>query len=112
MVKYGLIVIGAGPGGAAAAIAAARKGVRTLLVEKNGMPGGMTTAGLVNPLAGHFYLNPETGRTGSLIEGVFAEVCGRLRDRNALLRIYRDSEMSWSPAGPSRRITSLTRRPE
>ena len=44
--KYDLIVVGSGPGGFAAAIAAARKGVSTLLVERNGQVGGLLTSGL------------------------------------------------------------------
>jgi FAD dependent oxidoreductase len=86
--KYDVVVIGAGPGGAGAAIAAARGGARTLLVEKNGFAGGMATAGLVNPFLGNFYKNPETGQTGSIIAGVFGEICERLRARGALLRFY------------------------
>ena len=43
--NYDLIVVGSGPGGFAAAIAAARKGVSTLLVERNGQIGGLLTPG-------------------------------------------------------------------
>lgn len=42
-----VLVIGGGPAGCAAAIAAARDGARTLLVEQYGCLGGMGTAGLV-----------------------------------------------------------------
>ncbi len=45
-------VAGGGPAGLAAAIAAARLGARTMLVEKNGFFGGMITAGLVLTLGG------------------------------------------------------------
>jgi glycine/D-amino acid oxidase-like deaminating enzyme len=44
-----VIVVGGGPAGIAAAIAAKRQGLKTLLVEKYGFLGGMATAGLVNP---------------------------------------------------------------
>ncbi len=44
-----VLVCGAGPAGVAAAIAAAREGSRTVLLERYGMVGGMWTAGLVNP---------------------------------------------------------------
>ncbi|MCA1807887.1 MAG: FAD-dependent oxidoreductase [Kiritimatiellia bacterium] len=90
---YDLIVIGAGPAGTAAAIAAGRRGCRVLLVEQNGYCGGMATAGLVNPLLGSFYRNPQTGRTGDLLGGIYAEVCSRLRKQGALLRFsYRVHE--------------------
>lgn len=44
---YHVIVIGGGPAGIAAAIAARRKGLRTLLIERYGFLGGMATSGLV-----------------------------------------------------------------
>lgn len=45
---YDLVVIGSGTAGTIAAIQAGRLGLRTLLVEKNGMPGGATTVASVN----------------------------------------------------------------
>lgn len=44
---YDLIVVGGGPAGVAAAVAAARGGADTLLVERTGCLGGMGTSGLV-----------------------------------------------------------------
>ncbi|MBR0057072.1 MAG: FAD-dependent oxidoreductase, partial [Kiritimatiellae bacterium] len=44
-------VVGGGPAGFVAAIAAARGGARTTLVESFGFPGGMATAGLVGPIS-------------------------------------------------------------
>lgn len=50
MEQYDVAVFGAGPAGLCAAIQAARGGARTLLVEKNGIPGGtMTCAGVSIP---------------------------------------------------------------
>jgi len=46
--KYDVIVGGGGVAGIAAAVAAARNGVRTLLVEKFGFLGGVATAGLMH----------------------------------------------------------------
>jgi hypothetical protein len=44
---WDVIVIGGGPAGCAAAIASAREGVKTLLIEASGCLGGMGTLGLV-----------------------------------------------------------------
>jgi hypothetical protein len=41
-------VVGGGPGGVGSAIAAARSGARTVLIERYGHLGGMATGGLVN----------------------------------------------------------------
>ena len=49
--RYDVVVIGGGPGGIPAAIAAARHGAKVLLVEKNGYLGGNLTIGL--PLLGY-----------------------------------------------------------
>ena len=46
---YDVVVIGGGPAGTVAAIAAARQGARTLLVEQNGYLGGMLTMAGVGP---------------------------------------------------------------
>lgn len=44
-----VIVVGGGPGGLGAAVAAARLGARTLLCEQYGFLGGMASAGLISP---------------------------------------------------------------
>ncbi len=64
-----VIVVGAGPGGIGAAVAAARQGASTLLCEQYGFPGGMATAGLVNP----FMPNGLDGRYFD--SGIFMDWC-------------------------------------
>ena len=49
--EYDVIVCGGGPAGFIAAIAAARQGAKTALVERYGFLGGMATIGFVNPLS-------------------------------------------------------------
>ena len=46
-----VLVCGGGPAGFIAAIAAARSGARTLLIERYGFLGGMATVGLVGPIS-------------------------------------------------------------
>lgn len=45
-----VLVVGGGPTGVGAALAAAGEGAKTLVIERHGMLGGMWTAGLLNPL--------------------------------------------------------------
>jgi hypothetical protein len=86
MLSYDLIIIGGGPAGIAAAVAAGRSGVKTLLIEKYGFCGGMATAARVNPFAGNCYINPHTGNAGDIMAGVFQEVLLRLKSKNAVQR--------------------------
>lgn len=48
--EYDVVVAGAGPAGVCAAIAAARNGAKTLLIERYGFLGGMWSAGFIIPL--------------------------------------------------------------
>lgn len=49
--KYDVVVCGGGPAGFIAAVAAARNGAKTALVERYGFLGGAATASLVNPIS-------------------------------------------------------------
>ena len=55
MAKADVLVVGGGPAGLAAAIAAAREGVNTLLVERYGCFGGVITQTMVGTLAWYRY---------------------------------------------------------
>lgn len=69
---YDVVVLGAGPGGLAAALQAARNGAKVLLCDKNGYLGGNMTLGL--PLLG--FLDKD-GRT--VIRGIAQEFIDDLR---------------------------------
>jgi flavin-dependent dehydrogenase len=69
-----VLVVGGGPAGIAAALAAARGGARTLLIERFGYLGGNLTAGLVGPCMTSFSLDGSE----QLIRGVFDELVRRL----------------------------------
>lgn len=49
--SYDVVVCGGGPAGWIAAVAAARNGAKTAMIEQFGFPGGMATAGLVLPIS-------------------------------------------------------------
>jgi hypothetical protein len=70
-----VLVVGGGPSGVAAAVAAARTGARTFLVEQSGAFGGMWTSGLVITLAGYnSWLLPDRVRC---VAGIGGEWLGR-----------------------------------
>lgn len=74
--QYDVVVIGGGPGGLPAAIAASRNGASVLLVEKNGCLGGNLTIGL--PLLGYLDMD------GKPVTAGFAqELVDALKARNA-----------------------------
>jgi hypothetical protein len=68
-VNYDVVVLGAGPGGLPAAIAAARQGAKVLLVDKNGFVGGNATLGL--PLLG--FLDKQGRQTTAGISQEFVD---------------------------------------
>lgn len=72
--KYDVVVCGGGPAGFIAAIASARGGARTALIEQYGFLGGMATAGLVNPLSVFTYNNEK------VIGGIPWEFIERLQE--------------------------------
>ena len=69
-----VVVVGGGPAGLCAAVAAARGGAKVLLVEKNAFCGGMATAGMVAP----FMTCYDSGGDKMLIRGIFEELVERL----------------------------------
>ena len=76
--QYDVIVIGGEPEGVAAAVAAARNGAKTLLVEKREELGGLFTYGMLN-----FLDIPRDGNNHSLSEGIFKEWHKLVKDKDA-----------------------------
>lgn len=75
--EFDVVVLGGGPAGIAAAVAAARGGARTLLVERYGFLGGMGTAGGVTNFAGLY--GRRGGEMQPLVRGVVVdELLGRI----------------------------------
>ena len=70
MKKYDLIVVGGGFSGVAAAVSAAREGLRVLLIEKTGSLGGAMSESLVYPFMK--YHMPANGK--NLSDGIFTEM--------------------------------------
>ena len=69
-----VLVVGGGPAGTAAAVAAAREGADTILLERYNHLGGLSTGGLV------IWIDRMTDWSGRLvIRGIAEELLGRLR---------------------------------
>lgn len=73
-----VLVIGGGPAGIGAAVAAARSGAKTMLVERYGFVGGNLTIAMVNPM---FTFHDVNGM--QVIRGVAGEVVDRLVELTA-----------------------------
>lgn len=65
---YDVIVVGSDPEGIAAALSAARNGMKTLLLSKDATPGGLYTLGALN-----FIDIPETRDGKTLVGGIYKE---------------------------------------
>lgn len=77
-VSCDVLVIGGGIAGTAAAVAAARSGVRTVLIEKESYLGGTAYAGMFQYLCG-LYLNGATFPTETLNGGLAREMTALLQ---------------------------------
>jgi len=90
---FDVVVVGAGAAGIAAAVAAARRGCRTALLERYGFAGGMATAGAVGTICGAFYRSPEAPRP--VHRGFPAEFCDQLAARGGRAGPVRGREGLW-----------------
>jgi len=93
-----VMVIGAGVAGAAAAVAAARGGARTILVEKETYLGGTGYAGMFPSMCG-LYLNSSEPPTETLNPGISREIVARLREIAASAGIVKMGQVYVQPFG-------------
>lgn len=94
--EYDLIVIGGGPAGCAAAVAAGRAGAKVLLVEATGALGGMGTSGLVNAF------DPMTDGKRNIVAGFMKELVKDLYERGQLGPLvtpdwWNEKYLHWTP---------------
>lgn len=68
-----VLVVGGGMAGFGAAVAAARNGAKTMLIEQTSVLGGMATSGLVGPFMTCF----DNDFTEQVVMGIFEELCRR-----------------------------------
>ncbi|OUS78388.1 FAD-dependent oxidoreductase [Paenibacillus sp. MY03] len=71
--KYDVAVLGGGPAGITAAISAARSGAKTIVIERYGFLGGMSTAAMVYP-----WMTFHAASGEQVIKGLAQEIVDRL----------------------------------
>jgi hypothetical protein len=84
MAETDVLVVGSGPGGLSAALAAAREGVDTMLVERHGCFGGVITQSMIGVLA-WYRTSPDTVDAG----GLAVEYEQRAKERGASISVLR-----------------------
>ncbi|MDQ0340554.1 hypothetical protein J2S00_003378 [Caldalkalibacillus uzonensis] len=83
---YDVIVIGGGPAGINAAIAAGRQQMKTLIIERYGFLGGMSTAALVYP-----WMTFHNSQGDQVIKGIAQEIVERLMEHGGSPGHLRDT---------------------
>lgn len=83
---YDIVVVGGGPAGINAAIAAGRQNKSVLLIERHGFLGGMSTIAGVYP-----WMTFHTENGTQVIKGIAEEIVQRLKDRGASPGHLRDT---------------------
>ena len=83
---WDVIVVGGGPGGVPAAVAAARNGARVLIIEKYGFLGGMATSALVLP-----YMKYSAG-DNIIVRGLFEEFLDMLQKNGGIREIGNNAQ--------------------
>ncbi len=73
-----VLVVGSGVAGTIAAVAAARKGAHTILVERNNFPGGTAITGLHSFICG-LYANDIEMPKHPINKGIVREICSQLK---------------------------------
>ncbi|MEA4884647.1 MAG: FAD-dependent oxidoreductase [Clostridia bacterium] len=84
--RYDVVVVGGGPSGIAAALAAAREGAKTLLIERYGFLGGLSTAAGVYPWQGF-----HTSSGDQCVRGLAQAIVDRLVEMGASPGHLRDT---------------------
>lgn len=79
--EFDVVVAGGGPGGFAAAVASARQGAKTILLEREGCLGGGATTMMVNPFMPHVTGEGPYESKTVVNAGIFRDVCRRLQGR-------------------------------
>ncbi len=106
-----VLVVGGGAAGLAAAVAAARSGAHTLLIERHGFLGGTLSAVTLGTLCGGYRVEGEGGRVHALVGGFYAHLVAALRAQGATLpprRWLRNVSVPYDPIALREQADRLT----
>jgi len=101
-VQTDVVVVGGGPAGWAAALASARLGAKTILLERMPQIGGMLTTGAVNPVS-----SLRTGPGGRLFPGASAELVRALQGQDGTLRDWGGQDIYMNPVAAAEQMTAM-----
>lgn len=87
-VSCDVLIVGLGVAGIGAGVRAAREGAHTILIERNGSPGGVAVAGMHRFICG-LYSNGMERPDATLNGGIAAEICRGLQERAPQRQVQR-----------------------
>ncbi|HML45517.1 MAG TPA: FAD-dependent oxidoreductase [Clostridia bacterium] len=93
MGRFDVAVVGAGLAGCCAAISAGRKGVKTVLIERGGMLGGVSTASLMSSITNFFF----TSEDRQVIKTLPAEIVERAVKGSPLENVWKTHKVNQIP---------------
>jgi hypothetical protein len=85
-----LLIVGGGPAGVTAALAAARRGVSVALVERYGFLGGNAAAGVLGSLCGFYTSGAKKER---IVGGIAWEIVGTLIGQEGAVELLQDRDI-------------------
>lgn len=104
-IDFEFVVCGGGPAGIAAALSAARNGLKTVIIERTGCLGGVAVNAGVNFLLAGRKLHPETNEHVRVIGGIFDEITDRLIAEGKAIE-PNDTDFDFNPFGWYPRMAS------
>ena len=110
--EFDLLVAGGGSAGCAAALAGARLGLRTALIEEMPFLGGMSTGGAVGTFCG-FYMSESDGSLSPLVGGLPLEIANTLKARGQAygpIPFKTTAVLPYQPLGVKLLLEELVRR--
>jgi 2-polyprenyl-6-methoxyphenol hydroxylase-like FAD-dependent oxidoreductase len=101
-----VLVVGFGVAGISAAVRAAREGAHTILIERDGSPGGVAVAGMHRFICG-LYANGGDLPDRTLNGGIAAEICSRLERLAPEKRVQRMGRLHVLPFSTRDLVSTL-----